>query len=170
MCSSNFFVTQAPQERTTSSLPDSYGLFYPHVHSNARNSVADIDFRCVLPWSQAFAFLESTPSDPVCQFQVFEILWVFTYNVLRYHPGKRIIISSSLLNALLPKIWGVSLGKNHLFIEKHKCERPWFSFLPMRRLRACSMESFRISRLGHLCSGGLMIPMISPLLRHEFSR
>ena len=48
---------------------------------------------------------------------------VFLLTILRYHPGKRIIISSSLLNTLLPKIGGFSLGENHLFIEKHKCER-----------------------------------------------
>ena len=29
-----------------------------------------------------------------------------------------------IAKALLPKIWGITLGMNHLFVEKHKCERP----------------------------------------------
>ena len=58
------------------------------------------------------------------QYAIDNNLMIFTYNIFRYHPGKRIFVSSSHLNALLPKIRGTSLGVNHLFVEKHKCERP----------------------------------------------
>ncbi|KAF8811212.1 cytochrome P450 [Phlegmacium glaucopus] len=40
---------------------------------------------------------------------------------IQYHPGKRTLISTTgLLGDTLPKIPGISLGKNHLFVEKHK--------------------------------------------------
>ena len=99
-------------------------LLHSHAHNNARHSTADIDFRCALPRSQAFTFLESSPSNPVFINNNLFITIFYLQYPLRYHPGRRILISSSHLNALLPKIRGATLGVNHLFVEKHKCERP----------------------------------------------
>ncbi|KAF8801162.1 cytochrome P450 [Phlegmacium glaucopus] len=39
---------------------------------------------------------------------------------IQYHPGRRILISSPLLDLILPKVWGVTIGVNHLFVEKYK--------------------------------------------------
>lgn len=133
------------------------------------------EFRCwywlsLCSTSVASFFLSWKHSKRSSMLIVWWFLTVFTI-ILRYHPGRRILISSSHLNALLPKIWGTTLGVNHLFVEKHKCELPWFSFLPMLRWRACSMESFRISWLGHLCIGEFDgTNIIDTLLRLEFSR
>ncbi|KAF8801152.1 cytochrome P450 [Phlegmacium glaucopus] len=46
--------------------------------------------------------------------------FVKALQAIQYHPGRRILISSPILDLILPKVWGVTIGVNHLFVEKYK--------------------------------------------------
>ena len=72
-----------------------------------------------------------------------------------YHPGRHVLLSpATVIGNILPSIWGVSLGRDHIFDEKHESERALEVFVPSHTsLRACSVVSFWVSRLGCLFTG-----------------
>ena len=76
-CEGPWRQPRATGDTMSSTLQRIYWLFHSHARPNdARNSAAGIDFRCALPWSQAFVFREGTPSDPVCLYLM--VVTVFT--------------------------------------------------------------------------------------------
>lgn len=83
----------------------------------------------------------------------------------RYHPGRRILLSpASFLGAFLPKIWGISHGRNNLFDDKHQSQYPKSSYHTSLR----AMNSFWVNWLGHLFIGKFQVSIVIDTL--EFPR
>jgi len=135
--------------------------YLPCMGQTVMQTILSVIFSCTILYisQKALAFWKATRT--IQYAQVPFIVNSPKFEVNRSHPGYRVLFSPLSIFVFLPKIKGVTVGSNHLFDNKHKCQSLDFSG-SLTKLPQPSASRFCRCWLGHsyFCELTTLVPRI----------